>query len=207
VIKIIDYGMGNCGSIKNMLRYLGAQSEVVDNSERLVDAKAIILPGVGAFDHGMTRLEPFRFVLESLVLENKVPFLGVCLGMQLLFESSDEGELPGLGWMTGQIKRFDFSGLEAGERLVVPHMGWNEAWVKKGNPLLSHEAVRERFYFVHSYHVKDVIDDDILALCHYGYDFACAVQKNNIFGVQFHPEKSHKFGKRLFHNFIELSRC
>ncbi len=207
MIKIIDYGMGNCGSIKNMLRYLGAQSEAVDNPEKLVGAEAIILPGVGAFDHGMTRLKPFRSILNQLVLEDKVPLLGICLGMQLLFESSDEGELSGLSWLKGQVKRFDFSGLDTDERFVVPHMGWNEVMVEKENPLLSPKAVRDRFYFVHSYRVTNVIGDDVLALCHYGYDFTCAVQKGNIFGVQFHPEKSHKFGKQLFQNFIEFSKC
>lgn len=207
MIKIIDYGMGNCGSIKNMLRYLGAQFEVIDNPDKLFGAKAIILPGVGSFDNGMAHLEPFRSILELLVFEDKVPFLGVCLGMQLLFESSDEGDLPGLSWIKGQIRRFDFSGLDADERLVVPHMGWNEVRVAKENPLLQLKVVKDRFYFVHSYRVTNVNDENVLAVCHYGCDFTCAVQKENIFGVQFHPEKSHKFGKQLFQGFIELSKC
>lgn len=207
MIKVIDYGMGNCGSIKNMLRYLGADFEVIDRPEKLFGAKAIILPGVGAFDHGMARLQPFRAILEQLVVERKVPFLGVCLGMHLLFECSDEGRQPGLNWIKGRIKRFNFSEASVKERLVVPHMGWNEVKVVKDNVLLSSRDAGSRFYFVHSYHAVDVGEDDVLALCHYGYDFVCAVQRNNIFAVQFHPEKSHRFGKRLFQDFIELSKC
>lgn len=204
MIKILDYGMGNCGSIKNMLRYLGVESEVINHPEGMHDAKAIVLPGVGSFDHGVQRLMPFRNLLEQRVLEDKIPFLGICLGMQLLFEHSEEGELEGLGWISGQVKRFAFSGLKIEEPLVVPHMGWNEVSVARKSSLLSPKEAKDRFYFVHSYHASGVLDEESLALCHYGYDFTCAVQKGNIFGVQFHPEKSHKFGKQLFKNFVGL---
>lgn len=204
MIKILDYGMGNCGSIKNMLRYLGAESEVVDCPDGLTDARAIVLPGVGSFDHGMQHLSPFRDSLEQRVLGDKVPFLGICLGMQLVVERSAEGTLPGLGWIKGEVQRFAFSGLNAEDKLVVPHMGWNEVSVTTENSLLLQRDKRDRFYFVHSYHLEGVSDRESLAVCRYGYDFTCAVQKDNIFGVQFHPEKSHRFGKQLFNKFIEL---
>lgn len=208
MIKIIDYGMGNCGSIKNMLRYLGANCEIVTQPNQLDDATAIILPGVGSYDHGVKHLAPFVSVLEQRVLQDKIPFLGVCLGMQLLLECSEEGVLTGLGWIPGQAVRFDFTGINTDERLVVPHMGWNEVWPTERSVLIEHqENERERFYFVHSFHANGISEENIMAQCHYGYDFVCAIQKNNIMGMQFHPEKSHKFGKQVFSKFIELSQC
>lgn len=210
MIKIVDYGMGNCGSIKNMLRYLGADAQIVSQPEELIDANAIILPGVGAFDHGIKKLSAFKPILEKKILNEKVPFLGICLGMQLLLQRSEEGTLAGLGWIDGEVKRFSFELSESSRKLAVPHMGWNEVWAnsKKDNlldPLIS--GVYDRFYFVHSFHAQNVPGDNILAYCHYGYDFICAVQKNNIYGVQFHPEKSHKFGKHFLAKFIELVKC
>lgn len=209
MIKILDYGMGNCGSIKNMLRYLGAEAEVVNQSVDLKDAKGIILPGVGSYDHGVKHLEPFKSMLEQKVLHEKIPFLGICLGMQLLLEKSEEGRLPGLGWIKGEVKRFDFSRLSSEQRLVVPHMGWNEISPVDHSEILQplEENRRDRFYFVHSYHAANVPSESQLAMCHYGYEFTCAIRAENIFGVQFHPEKSHKFGKKLFEQFIELAQC
>ncbi|MFP7408751.1 imidazole glycerol phosphate synthase subunit HisH [Aeromonas veronii] len=209
MIKILDYGMGNCGSIKNMLRYLGAEAEIVDQSVGLENSKAIILPGVGSYDHGVKHLEPFKAMLEQKVLHEKIPFLGICLGMQLVLEKSEEGQLPGLGWIKGEVKRFDFSKLTSEQRHVIPHMGWNEISPAESPDILQpFEADRQdRFYFVHSYHAANVPSENQLAICHYGYEFTCAIRKNNIFGVQFHPEKSHKFGKQLFKQFIELIQC
>lgn len=209
MIKILDYGMGNCGSIKNMLRYLGTDAEIVNYPEGLNDAAAIILPGVGSYDHGVKHLEPFKAVLEQKVLQEETPFLGICLGMQLLLEGSEEGHLAGLGWIQGQVKRFDFSALSSNKQLVVPHMGWNEVWPLNSSVLLQpiEQDYRDRFYFVHSFHADSVPVENQMAVCHYGYDFPCAIQNNNIYGVQFHPEKSHKFGKQLFKQFIELSHC
>ncbi|WP_417656302.1 imidazole glycerol phosphate synthase subunit HisH [Pseudidiomarina aestuarii] len=209
MIMILDYGMGNCGSIKNMLRYIGAEATTTTQPDALKDAKAIILPGVGSYDHGVKHLEPFKAILERKVLHEEVPFLGICLGMQLLLEESEEGQLLGLGWIKGKVKRFDFSSLESDQRLVVPHMGWNE--IKPGTQsrlikTLEHNSL-ERFYFVHSYHAAHVPEENKIALCHYGYDFTCGIQKNNIYGVQFHPEKSHLFGKQLFKNFVEIAQC
>ncbi|MEZ6970145.1 imidazole glycerol phosphate synthase subunit HisH [Aeromonas sp. S11(2024)] len=207
MIKILDYGMGNCGSIKNMLRYLGTDAEIVNQPNCLNDATAIILPGVGSYDHGVKHLEPFKTMLEQKVLHEKIPFLGICLGMQLVLEKSEEGKLPGLGWIKGEVKRFDFSKLTIEQRHVVPHMGWNEIFPAESPEILQpFEADRQdRFYFVHSYHAANVPSENQLAICHYGYEFTCAIRKNNIFGVQFHPEKSHKFGKQLFKQFIELT--
>lgn len=208
MIKIIDYGMGNCGSIQNMLRHLGADCEVITTPDELAVASAIVLPGVGSFDHGVKHLQPFMSSLQELVIEKKTPFLGVCLGMQLLLEGSDEGELSGMGWIKGHSAKFDFSALQLTKKLVVPHMGWNEVWPSPNSRLLAPlPEVRERFYFVHSYHASLVPDENIMGWCHYGYDFVCAIQKDNIMGAQFHPEKSHKFGKAMFSRFIELSQC
>lgn len=209
MIKILDYGMGNCGSIKNMLRYLGTDAEIVNQPDSLDDARAIILPGVGSYDHGVRHLEPFKAILEQKVLHEKIPFLGICLGMQLLLDKSEEGQLAGLGWVQGQVKRFDFSALSGSKRLVVPHMGWNEVVPANSSALIQpiDKSHRDRFYFVHSFHADNVPVEKQMAVCHYGYDFTCAIHDQNIFGVQFHPEKSHKFGKRLFKNFIEFSQC
>ncbi|MCZ2443341.1 MAG: imidazole glycerol phosphate synthase subunit HisH [Flavobacteriales bacterium] len=206
MIKILNYGMGNCGSIHNMIRFLGDKSEVVEKTSGLKNAKAIISPGVGSFDHAMEKLKPFIAPLEELVLEKKVPFLGICLGMQILFERSAEGTATGLGWIEGDVIRFDFQNLNLDLR--IPHMGWNE--VKPTRPSALFPETQEnlhRFYFVHSYHARCKNTTDILATTHYGYDFPCAVQKENIFGVQFHPEKSHRFGKSLFQNFLEYLSC
>ncbi|MDE9517145.1 imidazole glycerol phosphate synthase subunit HisH [Xenorhabdus bovienii] len=207
MIKIINYGMGNCGSIQNMLRHLGVDSEIITEPKQLLNASVIILPGVGSFDHGITKLGPFRDILDEAVIKRKIPFLGICLGMQLLFNSSEEGKLPGLGWISGSVKKFDFSSLQNTKRLVIPHMGWNEVWAATENSLIGLNESRERFYFVHSYYVSLNDPKYIFARCNYGYDFTCAVHKNNIYGVQFHPEKSHIFGKNFFKNFIELVKC
>lgn len=203
MIKIIDYGMGNCASIQNMLRYLGHESEIVSKGGNLTHSTAIILPGVGAFDHAMEKLKPFLPVLRENVLEKKVPFLGICLGMQLLFEKSEEGSMPGLGWIPGIVAKFNFSAVQTERKLPIPHMGWNEITHSIDSTLFkkSSNTNRERFYFVHSYHA--VCEEKyVLAKAHYGYDFVCAVQNNNVFGVQFHPEKSHRFGKRLLADFL-----
>ena len=198
--------MGNCGSIKNMLRYLGTDAEIVNQPANLEGAKGIILPGVGSYDHGIKHLEPFKAVLEKKVLHENIPFLGICLGMQLLLEKSEEGRLPGLGWIEGEVKRFDFSALSGNEHLVVPHMGWNEVRPTNSSALLQpiEQDQHDRFYFVHSFHADSVPVENQMAVCHYGHDFTCAIHDKNIYGVQFHPEKSHKFGKQLFKQFIEL---
>ena len=204
MIVIIDYGLGNLGSMANMLKKIGAQAVVSADPLVIGNADKLILPGVGAFDGGMKNLESRGLVqvLNNRVLEDKVPILGVCLGMQLLSRKSEEGCLPGLGWLDAESIRFKFE--DVNSNLKIPHMGWNQLTVRQSHPLFYELEVMNRFYFVHSYHVICTDPRNILATTSYGVDFSSAVVKNNIMGVQFHPEKSHKFGLRLLKNFVEL---
>jgi glutamine amidotransferase len=204
MIAIIDYGMGNLGSVHNMLQRIGEQSVITSSIKEIETASKIILPGVGAFDNAMHNIRALGMeeVLQEKALQEKVPFLGICLGMQLLTNRSEEGELNGLSFFDAEVKKFHF-GFE--DNLKIPHMGWNIVNKKKENVLFKDMPDQEaRFYFVHSYHVvcNDVLD--ILAETHYGYKFTCAIQKENIYGAQFHPEKSHKFGIQLFKNFVKI---
>jgi glutamine amidotransferase len=193
--------MGNLGSTLNMLRKFTQEAVISSNPEDLEKADKIILPGVGSFDHGIKNLKEKGFipVLNKRVLQDKVICLGICLGMQLLSQKSEEGELPGLGWIQAQTIRFRPSP----EKLKIPHMGWNSVVVLREKGLLSQMVPETRFYFVHSYHVQCENEEDILCKTHYGYDFPSAIQRENIYGTQFHPEKSHKFGIRLLKNFVE----
>lgn len=202
MIIIIDYGMGNLGSILNMLRKIGAEARISSDPGEIENSDKIIIPGVGAFDSGMTNLTKMDLipVLYEKVINRKTPFLGICLGMQLLTKKSEEGSLPGLGWLDAETKRFSFG---SEQRLKIPHMGWNMIAVKKESPLLQEMYSEPRFYFVHSYHVVCNDPNDVLATTYYGYDFVSSVQRGNIFGVQFHPEKSHKCGMKLLKNFVE----
>ena len=208
MIIILDYGMGNTGSILNMIRKVGGQATITSDNDLIMAASAIILPGVGAFDNGMTKLKSSGILepLELQVLRNKIPFLGICLGMQLLFEKSEEGHLNGLGWIPGDVKRFDFSAIEQ-RGLKIPTMGWNEVQLAGNSPLFRGLEEEARFYFVHSYHVVCSSNENALATANYGYPYVSAVQNENIYGVQFHPEKSHRFGMTLFKNFLEMSSC
>jgi imidazole glycerol-phosphate synthase subunit HisH len=209
MIVILDYGMGNPGSILNMLRKSGGDARITADHVEVAKASAIILPGVGSFDNGMQKLEALGLVrlLNTKVVDEKTPFLGICLGMQLLFDQSEEGLLPGLGWIKGGVIRFDFSQSEDRSRLKVPHMGWNLVNPLQYDTLFKGLESEARFYFVHSYHGICSDKSNVIALSNYGYDFACAVKKDNIFGVQFHPEKSHRFGLALFKNFLEHLAC
>jgi glutamine amidotransferase len=165
-------------------------------------ADKIILAGVGAFDYGMTSINSmWREELENAVLVRRIPILGICLGMQLMCKSSEEGHLPGLGWIDAKVRRFSWS---SNLNLKLPHMGWNTVKIVKSNPLLEIGNDEQRFYFVHSYHVVCNNPRDVLATAHYGYDFTAAINHENIFGVQFHPEKSHRFGIQLVSNFLRL---
>ena len=199
MIVIIDIGVGNVGSMQNMLRKIGADSRISSSPEDIISADALILPGVGAFDHVVKALNNsnLKNIIEKKVLVEKVPFLGVCVGMQLLFESSEEGEESGLGWISGHVNKFTVADLK------IPHMGWNIVKSPKVNKLLPFLNEEQRFYFVHSYHVK-CDPTYVIGVTNYGYDFCCAVNKENIFGVQFHPEKSHRFGMELFKRFVGL---
>jgi glutamine amidotransferase len=202
MITIINYGMGNLGSIANMLKKVGAEAIVASDPAAIAGAEKLILPGVGAFDHGMKGLNNgWIDGLNEAVLVRGVPVLGICLGMQLLCKSSEEGRLPGLGWIDARVERFHVA---AEANLKIPHMGWNNVTAAKPNPVLPTGQIEQRFYFVHSYHVVCSNPEDVLATAHYGYDFAAAINQGNVFGVQFHPEKSHRFGMELIKNFAAL---
>lgn len=207
MITIIDYGAGNIKSIQNMLKKLGAASCISSNVREIEEAEKLILPGVGHFDHGMKNLKSSGLieVLNSKVLEEKRPILGICLGAQLLGNNSEEGKELGLGWVPMKVVKFDKSRMDA--KLKVPHMGWNLVKLKDKteiNPLMKGLEKEARFYFVHTYHMLPNNDDHILTTSTYGYEFASAIRRDNIFGVQFHPEKSHVFGLKLLENFATI---
>lgn len=203
MIVIIDYGIGNINSILNMLIKIGTEAVVSSDRSVIEKADKLILPGVGAFDYGMSNLKSGGFIelLDSMVVRRKVPVLGICLGMQLMTGKSEEGSLPGLGWIDAETKKFRFDG---GIEKKVPHMGWNSVRISRKTDLFPETDEAYRFYFVHSYHVICNNDDDVLATTNYGYDFVSAFQAENIIGVQFHPEKSHKFGMHLLKGFAKL---
>ncbi len=200
---VVDYGVGNIGSIMNMLRKVGSPAICASSAGDLETAARIILPGVGSFDAAMAKLEERDLIptLESKVLGDKVPLLGICLGMQILSHRSEEGLRPGLGWIESEVVRFSLDAPGLG--LKVPHMGWNKVHPIPGHPLFVGLDDSARFYFVHSYHATC---NSERALCKttYGYEFPSGIHKNNIFGVQFHPEKSHRYGLALFRNFVAL---
>ena len=199
MITIIDYGMGNLGSIANMIKKVGHKSIITSDIEEIKKARKLILPGVGAFDNGMKHLKDSDLieVLNKKVLIEKTPILGICLGMQLMTNSSEEGNINGLGWVDAQAKKF------VSDELKIPHMGWNIVKHKKTSKLFDENGTEKRFYFVHSYCVSCNNKDDILTTTPYGHDFISSFEKENIIGVQFHPEKSHKFGMNLIRNFVE----
>lgn len=201
MVGIINYGLGNLGSIQNMLKVIGEKSIISADIKALNTCDRYILPGVGAFDAGMTRLQESGLVdfIKNKVLEEKAPILGICLGMQLLGRKSEEGSLPGLGLIQFDNIRFRLED----SNLRVPHMGWDIVEFKQSNPLLKNLQGTQRYYFVHSYHALCDSKDNILMTCDYGYEFAAAVVKDNIMGVQFHPEKSHDFGMALLNNFVK----
>ncbi len=205
MIAVIDYDMGNVGSIQNMLKRIGEDSVVTSGEADLREASGLILPGVGAFDTGMEHLEHTGLlpVLHELVLVKEIPVLGICLGMQLLSERSEEGQRPGLGWIRGQAVRFRFDPGETG--LKIPHMGWNTLRPIRTDTLFGDMLEETAYYFVHSYHVECANEGDVLGLTHHGYDFVSAVQSSNILGTQFHPEKSHRYGMRLLQKFVEMT--
>jgi glutamine amidotransferase len=201
MIYIINYGMGNLGSVRNMLKYIGVPSEIVDNPDELGKAEKILLPGVGSFDQAMKRIKDCGFleVLNHKALKEKVPIIGICLGMQLLTNGSEEGKLPGLAWIEAETILFPRN-----NGLKVPHMGWNSVHPTWPNLLTNNLPEESRFYFVHSYYVKVNHEENSVLKAEYGIRFDAAIQKDNIFGVQFHPEKSHKYGMQLLKNFAKI---
>lgn len=204
MVVVIDYGMGNLGSIVNTFRRLDTAISITSDPRAIKDADKIILPGVGSFSKGIENLKKLNLipVLEECVLEDKVPFLGICLGMQLLTEKSEEGAVEGLGWVNAETVRF--RPVLQMPHFKIPHMGWNALSAKEGASLLEGVTSDDRFYFVHSYHVSKASDDNVIATTTYGYDFPSVIQKHNIFGIQCHPERSHKSGLKVLKNFMRL---
>ena len=199
MIVIVDYGMGNVASVGNMIRRIGGEVKLSASPDEVRLADRLILPGVGSFDPGMRALaeRSLDAAVKEAVRVRGARLLGICLGMQLLLESSEEGALPGLGLVAGRVRRFRVK--EQGLRVL--HMGWNVARPTAKSRLFSPEDDEQRFYFVHSYHAECADSRDVSAIAQYGYDFACAVEKAEVMGVQFHPEKSHRFGMALLQRF------
>jgi glutamine amidotransferase len=203
MITIVNYGLGNLGSISNMLKKIGVKSQINSDHEEIEKAQKIILPGVGHFDRAMERIGQLglKEILNQKALKEKVPVLGICLGMQIITKSSEEGQLPGLGWVPAKTVRFGFS---KESNLKIPHMGWNLVQRSAPSPLTENFEPEHRFYFVHSYHARVEDEKYSILKTEYGYLFDSAIQNDNIFGVQFHPEKSHRFGMRLLENFAKI---
>jgi glutamine amidotransferase len=202
-IAIVDYGMGNIGSLQNMVGRAGGEPVVVNTAEQVRAAGKLILPGVGAFDNAMEKLTRLGLAdaLTASVLGARVPVLCICLGAQLVMEQSEEGRLRGLGWILGGVKRFSFP---PETRLRVPHMGWNEVSIVKASRLFEGMQSEPCFYFVHSYYLEPAELGDVLTTSVYGITFASALERGNIFATQFHPEKSHTYGLRLVQNFVGI---
>ncbi|MEO7685232.1 MAG: imidazole glycerol phosphate synthase subunit HisH [Gemmatimonadaceae bacterium] len=203
MITVIDYGVGNLLSIRNMLHRLGVASRISGDPADVMASAKIILPGIGAFGHGMTRLKSLGLdeALNRRVLDDGVPILGICLGMQLFSRRSEEGEVDGLGWLPADSVVFDNTRLRPRDR--VPHMGWSEVAVRGNSRLLSPGDEQSRFYFVHSYHLVFDNPGEVTGWSTHGYSFASMVESGNIAGVQFHPEKSHRYGMAVLRNFAE----
>lgn len=204
MITIINYGLGNVRAFINLYERLNIKTKIACTTADFDGATKLILPGVGAFDYAMTLLNQsgMRSVIERQVFENCLPILGICVGMQMLAKTSEEGNLSGLGWVDGCVKRFDSSKIPFKTRL--PHMGWNTVKPEIENPLLNGLSQESRFYFLHSYYFVCADEADEIATAEYGLRYACAINRKNIYGVQFHPEKSHSNGIRLLKNFAEL---
>ena len=202
MIVIVDYRSGNPASVLNMVRKAGGDASIAGSKELVRSASKLIVPGVGAFDHGVRQLR--HWDLFDAIIERAhagVPLLGICLGMQLLAKGSEEGGLPGLGLIDAEFTRFAFP---EDSPLKIPHVGWNVVRVEKANPLIADSPEERRFYFVHSFHAVCRNPGDVLASTEYGYAFTAAYSRENVYGVQFHPEKSHRFGMDLIKKFVEL---
>lgn len=204
MITIIDYGSGNIKAIANIYEKLKVEFTIASIPEQVVGAKKIFLPGVGAFDETISKLDStgFRKVLDKEVLENKVPIMGICVGMQILADSSEEGTCKGLGYIKGKVKKIDATAIHHKPKL--PHLGWNSIEIVKNNELLQEIDPVFGFYFLHTYYFECEDQNNVLATTNYGATFASAVHRENVFGIQFHPEKSHHNGVTLLHNFANL---
>ncbi|MBP6755422.1 MAG: imidazole glycerol phosphate synthase subunit HisH [Bacteroidia bacterium] len=204
MITIIDYGLGNISAFQNVYKRLDIPTKIAKSVEDLQDVEKIILPGVGAFDYAMSQLNNsgMRERLDELVQKQKIPVIGICVGMQIMGNKSDEGQLEGLKWIDANIRKFDESTIH--QRTKLPHMGWNDVYPKNNHPLFEGLEKDAIFYFLHSYYFECKNEEDILANSDYGVQFASAAHHDNIFGIQFHPEKSHQYGEKLLHNFAKL---
>jgi glutamine amidotransferase len=204
MITIIDYGVGNINAFVNVYKRLNVLTKIAKTAADLEDCQKIILPGVGHFDHAMSELvkSGMRERLDELVLVKKVPIIGICVGMQMMGNSSDEGKQEGLRWIDASIKKFDETQIQQVTRL--PHMGWNDVHPVMSNPLFEGLEKGALFYFLHSYYFECNNKADILATSEYGGEFTCAAHHENVYGIQFHPEKSHHYGETLLHNFAKL---
>lgn len=201
---IVDSGIGNLASVANMIRKIGGEAKISSSPDEVRQAQKLVLPGVGSFDTGIIALKERSLdeAIKTAVKINGSILLGICLGMHLLFESSEEGNQPGLGLIQGHVRHFQLTD----QKLRVPHMGWNIVKPKRSSNLFNAEE-EQRFYFVHSYHADCTNEEDISALTHHSYNFASATESGNVMGVQFHPEKSHRFGMSLFKRFLDLQSC
>ena len=204
MITIVNYGLGNIAAFSNLYKRLNIPAKVARTAADLADAERIILPGVGAFDYAMGLLDAsgMRETLDELVVRRKVPIVGICVGMQILADGSDEGVRKGLGWIPGRVRAF--AGNEASKAMALPHMGWNDVAPAAGEALFRRLEDDARFYFLHSYFFECADPAHVVATADYGLQFSCAVRKDNVHGVQFHPEKSHHYGARLLKNFSEI---
>jgi glutamine amidotransferase len=204
MITVVDYGLGNIQAIANIYKRLGIPAKMARTADDLDDSSRIVLPGVGAFDWAMDRLNQsgMRKRLDELVLNERRPVVGICVGMQMMAKRSDEGVLEGLGWIDADVKLFDASKFV--DRTHLPHMGWNDAVPRSSQCLFRGLDRGARFYFLHSYYFSARREEDVLAVTDYGGPYASSVRRDNVYGVQFHPEKSHQWGIQLLKNFAEL---
>lgn len=207
-ITVVDYGLGNVGSVMNMLKRIGQRTVLAARPEDVAKAEVLVLPGVGHFDAGMKKLRESGLAeaLDARVMRDKVPILGICLGMQLFTKGSEEGDLPGLGWLDAETRRFTFPA-ELRQQLPVPHMGWSDTTGHDPGlfPVVTDATEKPRFYYVHSFHVACKEPADVAATCMYGFEFTAAVRRGHLFGTQFHPEKSHHYGVRLLEAFVRAT--
>ena len=202
MVVVVDYGLGNLRSVLKALIRLKAKARISTSAKDIRQADKLILPGVGQFASGMQRLHELGYInlLNEQVLEKQVPILGICLGLQLFARHSEEGDVDGLGWIDAQVLKFNVPA--TGDRLRVPHMGWNTVVPQRENDLFTNLSSEDSYYFVHSYHLRCDDPADVLGKTTYGSCFDVAVQRENIVGTQFHPEKSHNAGLTLLNNFL-----